>query len=92
MHSFPARHFEPCADPALIPAPSFRRRCPFQGSRALTADTMFLGRIKDYDAPWGHQWRSSDTFIVSTMGLAMFTGKFTLHRTDEVRWLNNGDL
>lgn len=53
---------------------------------------MFLGRIKDYDAPWGHQWRSSDTFIVSTMGLAMFTGKFTLHRTDEVRWLNNGDL
>ncbi|OQE24595.1 hypothetical protein PENSTE_c007G08778 [Penicillium steckii] len=24
-------------------------------------------------APWGHTWRSSDTFIVSTMGLAIFT-------------------
>lgn len=46
---------------------------------------MFHGCIKEYDAPWGHRWRSSDTFIVSTMGLAMFTGKFILHRTDRVR-------
>ncbi|KAF3391744.1 hypothetical protein F1880_007445 [Penicillium rolfsii] len=31
---------------------------------------------KQHKSPWGHAWRSSDTFIVSTMGLAMFTGKW----------------
>ncbi|OJI99509.1 hypothetical protein ASPVEDRAFT_81122 [Aspergillus versicolor CBS 583.65] len=33
---------------------------------------MFLGPMKN-GVPWGHRWRSSDTFIVSTMSLAMFT-------------------
>ncbi|KAJ5752064.1 hypothetical protein N7520_008981 [Penicillium odoratum] len=34
---------------------------------------MFQGHAKKHGAPWGHGWRSSDTFIVSTMSLALFT-------------------
>ncbi|KAJ5360329.1 hypothetical protein N7517_009520 [Penicillium concentricum] len=35
---------------------------------------MDRSHVEDqHGAPWGHRWRSSDTFIVSTMGLALFT-------------------
>ncbi|KAJ5899845.1 hypothetical protein N7495_004589 [Penicillium taxi] len=34
---------------------------------------MFQSHVEGHGASWGHDWRSSDAFIVSTMGLALFT-------------------
>ncbi|KAJ5532888.1 hypothetical protein N7494_009440 [Penicillium frequentans] len=34
---------------------------------------MSRGHQQERDAPWAHGWRSSDTFIISTMSLALFT-------------------
>ncbi|KAJ6090216.1 hypothetical protein N7486_009031 [Penicillium sp. IBT 16267x] len=35
---------------------------------------MFPAHVEEQrDAPWAHGWRSSDTFIISTMSLALFT-------------------
>ncbi|KAJ0423534.1 major facilitator superfamily domain-containing protein [Aspergillus carlsbadensis] len=35
---------------------------------------MFLSPVRGKPtAPWGHRWRSSDTFIITTLSLAIFT-------------------
>ncbi|KAL4872895.1 hypothetical protein BDV12DRAFT_112700 [Aspergillus spectabilis] len=34
---------------------------------------MMLSHARDEYKPWGHSWRSSDTFIISTLSLAVFT-------------------